>query len=92
MELKPFKELIAMTKDQVDAALVPIQARKVKANSDLAMAKIDTELLSLESEVHEMCTNPNLDIEELIDKLDDIAILEDRKIQVGKRLKELFPE
>lgn len=92
MKLKPFKELIAMSKEKLDEALAPIRARKVKTQADMKKAEIDEKIVVLESEVQEMCSVKEIDFDNLFEKLDKIALLERRKKQYDKILGELFPE
>ena len=92
MKLKPFKEILAMTKEKVDEALAPMRARKVKAQAELETAKLDERLAVLESEIQELCANKEINFEKLISKLNEHAIAERRKKQYGKIIKELFPE
>lgn len=92
MKLKPFKDLIAMSKEKLDEALAPIRARKVKTQADMKKAEIDEKIVVLESEVQEMCSVKEIDFDNLFDKLDKIALLERRKKQYDKILGELFPE
>lgn len=91
MKLKPFKELIAMSKEKLDEAMAPIRARQVKSQAELEMAKLDAEILTHEGQVQEMCTQKEINFPTLLDKLDKIALLERRKKQYGDVLKQLFP-
>jgi hypothetical protein len=91
MKLKPFKELIAMSKEKLDEAMAPIRARQVRSQADLEMAKLDADILTQEGEVQEMCTKKDINFPALIDKLDKIALLERRQKQYGEILKQLFP-
>lgn len=91
MKLKPYKEIIAMSKEKLSEALAPIRARKVKSQAELEMAKLDDELVRLESEVQEMCAKEDVNFPTLLDTLDKIAIKERRKKQYQKVLSELFP-
>lgn len=91
MKLKPFKELIAMSKEKLDEAMAPIRARQVKSQADLEMAKLDADILTQEGEVQEMCTKKEINFPALLDKLDKIALLERRRKQYGEVLKQLFP-
>lgn len=91
MKLKPFKEMIAMSKEKLGEALAPVRARKAKSQAELEMAKIDDELIRLESTIQEDCTNENIDFPKLLDKLDKVALLERRKKQYADVLKQLFP-
>lgn len=92
MKLKPFKEIIGMSKEKLSEALAPIRARKVKSQAELEMAKLDDELIRLESDIQESCSKEEINFPQLLDKLDKSALLERRKKQYAKVLAELFPE
>lgn len=92
MKLKPFKEIIAMTKELKDAALAPVRARQVKTQAELKMAEIEEKIITKETEVQEMCSEKVIDFDKLLNKLDEIALLERRQRQYKKVLGELFPE
>jgi len=91
MKLKPFRELIAMSKEKLDEAMAPIRARQVKSQAELEMARLDADLLTHEGQVQEMCTQKEINFPNLLDKLDKIALLERRKKQYSDVLKQLFP-
>lgn len=91
MQLKPFAEIIALSKEKLAESLAPIRARKVKSQAELEMAKLDDELVRLEAEVQEMCAKEDISFPALLDKLDKVALLERRKAQYEKVLSELFP-
>ena len=92
MQLRPFKEIIAMSKEKIDEAMAPIRARQVKSKADLEMAELDAQILTKETEVQEMCIAKDINMPKLIDKLDELAVLERRKTQYTKVLEQLFPE
>lgn len=92
MKLKPYKELIAMSKEKLDAALAPVRARQVKGQAELEMAKIDEALISNEAAVQELCAQKQIDFPKLLKLMDDVALAERRKKQYGQILAELFPE
>lgn len=91
MKLKPLSDLLAMTKDKLHEAMAPVRARKIKAQAELEQAKLDTELITLETEIQESFTGETIDFPKLMDKLDKVALLERRKKQYDKVLGELFP-
>ena len=91
MNLKPFAEIIAMSKEKLSEALAPIRARKVKSQAELEMAKLDDELIRLESDIQEQCAKEDISFPSLLDKLDKVALLERRKKQYQRVLGELFP-
>lgn len=92
MKLKPFAEVIALSKEKLAEALAPMRARKVRSQAELEMAKIDEELIRLEADVQEDCAKDSINFPALLDKLDKVALLERRKTQYTKVLSELFPE
>jgi len=91
MKLKPFAELISMSKEKLAEALAPVRARKVRSQAELEMAKLDDELIRLEAEVQEQCSKEDLNFPTLLDKLDKVALLERRKAQYAEVLAQLFP-
>lgn len=92
MKLKPFKEIISMSKEKLNEALAPIRARKVKTQAEMKKSEIDEKIVVLESEVQEMCLTTDIDFDSLFDKLDKVSLLERRKKQYDKVLNDLFPE
>lgn len=91
MQLKPFKELIAMSKEKLDEAMAPIRARQVRSQAELEMAKLDAEILTAEGKVQEMCAKKEINFPALLDQLDEVALLERRKEQYTSVLNQLFP-
>lgn len=91
MKLKPFAEIIAMSKEKLAESLAPIRARKVKSQAELEMAKLDDELIRLEADIREQCAKEEINFPALLDKLDKVGLLERRKKQYQKVLAELFP-
>jgi len=92
MELQPFKVLIGMSKEKLNEAMAPIRAKQVKSKADLEMCKIEAQLLDYQTEIQEMCVDKDIDLPKLIDKLDDIDLLERRLKKYKSVLKQLFPE
>ena len=90
--VKPFKEVLAMTKEKIDEALAPIRARAAKAKADLESAKLEEKMVSLESDIHKMCAEKELNFDRIIDKIDEFELAERRKKQIDKIITELFPE
>lgn len=91
-EIKPFAELIAMSKEKLDAAMAPLRARAVRAKADIEMSKIEGKLIELERDVQEMCVKKDIDFDDLFEKLDEAALLERRLEQYTQLLAQLFPE
>lgn len=92
MKLKPYAELIALSKEKLDAALAPIRARQVKTQAELEMAKIDEQLISTEAKIQELCAQKSIDFSALLRLMDEVALAERRKKQYGQILRDLFPD
>lgn len=90
--LRPFKELIALSKEKLDEAMAPVRARKVKAVAELELAELDTELVNNETKLQEICTSKDINFKQLMDTLDDIALVERRQKQYSEVLEQLFPK
>lgn len=91
MKLRPFKELLALSKEKIDEALAPVRAKQVKAKADVLVANYEEELITIERQIQEMCTNKEVDFEKLADLLDKAALKERRKNQFQEIYSQLFP-
>lgn len=92
IEIKPFKELIAMSKEKLNEAMAPLRARAVKSQADLEMTKLESEIIALQSKIQEQCVEKDICFPRLFDRLDEIALLERRLAQYTEVLGQLFPE
>lgn len=91
-QLKPFKELIALSKEKIDEALAPLRASTAKAKATLKMAEIDEKIASLGQKIQEQATSKEIDFDAMADKIDEIALLELRKERFAEITRQLFPE
>lgn len=91
-KLTPYKKLLTMAKEAVDATLAPVRARAAKKQAELEMAKLDERIATMQSELNEACSQKDVNFAKIIDKLDDIALAERKKAQFQKILEEMFPE
>ena len=92
MKLKPFKELIALSKEKIDEALAPLRASTAKAKATLKMAEIDEKIATLGQKIQELATSKDIDFDAIADKLDEVALLELRKARFADITGQLFPE
>jgi hypothetical protein len=90
-KLTPYKTLLTMASEAVDAVLAPVRAHSAKKKAELEMAKLDERIATLESELTKACSSKDLSFDTIIDKLDDIALSERRKGQFEKIVSEMFP-
>lgn len=92
MKLKPFRELIALSKEKIDEALAPLRASTANAKATLKMAEIDEKIASLGQKIQELATSKDIDFDAIADKLDEIGLLELRKQRFAEITSQLFPE
>lgn len=96
MQLKPFKEIISYSKEKLTEVMAAPRARRLKAQAEMEMAELDTEILTLEGKIEESLvaeeSYKNFSFKNLLEQLDKLALLERRKKQYGKVLSQLFPK
>jgi hypothetical protein len=90
-KVKPFVEVIAMTKEKLDEALAPIRARSAKAKAEMAQAKLEETMVTLEREIHEACAEKDLNFDNIIAKIDKYELTERKKKQIDGLIRDLFP-
>lgn len=91
-QLRPFKELIALSKEKIDEALAPLRASTARAKATLKMAEIDERIAVLGQKIQEQATSKDIDFDAMADKIDEIALLELRKQRFAEITTQLFPE
>lgn len=91
-KIKPFKDLVALTKEKLDEALVPLRVRAAKAKAEGEVIKLEETLISLETKINEACAKKELDFNSIGDLMDDYDITERRLTQIKGLVEALFPE
>lgn len=92
LTLKPLKVILSMGKAAVDDMLAAVRARQTQARAEVEVAKLDERAITLEREVQELCTQPEIDFAKVMSKMDDYDVNERRKTQLRKIISELFPK
>lgn len=92
MELRPFKDMIALSEDKLKEEMAPIRARNIKSQAELEMSRLEANILKAETSVQEMCARPDICFTEVLNDLDDIDLMERRKRKCSDAIKQLFPE
>lgn len=96
MQLRPFKEIISLSKEKLTEVMASPRTRRLRAQAEMEQAELDTEILTLEGEIEEsLCAEEsykNFSFKNLLEQLDKLALLERRKKQYDKVLKQLFPK
>lgn len=96
MQLKPFKEIVAYTKEKVTEVMAAPRARRLKAQAEAELSDLDIDIITLEGKIEESLfaedSYKNFSFKNLLEQLDKLALLERRKKQYDKVLKQLFPK
>jgi hypothetical protein len=91
-KVKPFREVLAMTKEKLDEALAPIRARSARAKADMVSARLEEKMVTLEREIHEACATKEIDFDAVIGLIDKYELTERKNTQVKALIADLFPE
>lgn len=91
MKLQPYAKLLTMTKEAIDKTLAPSRSKSQHLKAQLEVSKLEERVATLEKEITEACSEKELNYDKLIDKLDELALVERRLKQFGKIIEELFP-
>ena len=92
MQLKSYKEILAMGKDKVNETLAPVRARKAKKQAELEIAKMEEDIATQEAKIMELCSKQELNFDAIIKAQDTYALTERRIKQFEKIIEEMFPE
>lgn len=92
MKLKPYKTLIALSKEKLDEAMAPIRARGVKAKAELEMSKLEADQVTNETKIQELLTEKDVNFIKLMDLIDEGELVERRLKKYTEVLEQLFPK
>ena len=90
-KVKPFAEVIKLSKEALDDVLAPIRARSAKAKADMVSAKLEEEMVDLERKIHEACAEKELNFDKIIDFINRYELAERKARQIAKLIDSLFP-
>lgn len=92
MKLKPYKEILAMTKEKLDSVLAPIRAKRAKAQAELEITKMEEQMATKEAQVHELCAEKDIDFNKIIEAQNQYSLMERKKKQFELIIKQMFPK
>jgi tRNA A58 N-methylase Trm61 len=90
--IKPFKEIVALTKEKFDETMAPVRAKAAQAKANLKEAEIEERLITLETDIQKLCAEKDLNFDRVIDKMDEYELLTRKKKQVNDLVSALFPD
>lgn len=89
--VKPFVELMNLSKEALDETLAPVRARAAKARAETLLAETQEKLIELERKISEACARKDIDFINVVDMIDEYELLERRTKQIEKLVGDLFP-
>ena len=92
MKLLPYKKVLQYSKEKIQDALAPIRASQAKKKAELKICELDESIATEEMKIQEICAEHPLDFDKLMKAQDQLALVERRKKQLAKIIKELFEE
>ena len=90
MKLIKYKEIIGKSKEKIDELMAPIRSSRMQKAAECEMLKIDEKIVEYQSKVQDLCLEYPINFDNLLDTLDEIAMLERRKEQYNLVIKDLF--
>lgn len=91
MKLTPYKKLLGMTKDAIDATLAATRANSAKKQAELEVCKLEEKQATLEKNIQEACSQKELNFNRIIELQDEFALNERRIEQFTQIISEMFP-
>lgn len=91
-KMKSYKELVSMTKEKLDEALLPLRVRSAKAKAEGEVVKLEEKLIGLEAKINEGCASKDIDFHKLGDMMDEYDLTERRLKQIKELVAALFGE
>jgi hypothetical protein len=90
-KIRPFKDLVAMSKEKLDEAMVPLRVRAAKAKAEGEIIKLEERMISLEASINEQCAKKELNFSIIADQMDEYDLIERRLNQINSLVANLFP-
>jgi hypothetical protein len=91
MKLKPYSDIIKMAKEKIDELKAPIRAAQMRKKAEGEQLDIEQKIMDLDVKIDELAGEYPINFDKLIEVIDSRALLERRKEQFGKIIKEMFP-
>ena len=90
-KLKSFKELVSLTKEKLDEALIPLRVEAAKNRAQGEVIKLKEKMLSLETQINEACAKKDIDFNSVCNLMNEYDLAERRLKQIEGLVVALFP-
>lgn len=92
MDIPSLQEILAMSKDKIEATLSGPRAKQAKLRANLKMAELEEKISSKQQGIFEQLAKKDLDFDKIMDEVEEIGLLELRYTNYQELLSKLFPE
>lgn len=91
-QIKSFRELVSMTKEKLDEAMLPLRIESAKNRAQGEVIKLKEKLINLEQKINEECAKKDVDFNKAGDLMDEYELTERRLNQINRLVDSLFPK
>lgn len=91
MKLLSYREALKLSKEAIDATLIPLRALKARKKAELEMATLDEAIAVLEHRFTEECMAKDICFSSIIALQDQLALKTRTKRQYQEILDQMFP-
>lgn len=91
MQLTPYADLIKLSPEAREQKNSTAKINKQKQRGLLKVAELEEKITSLEETVISLCSQYDLNFEDIVDKQDELALALRRKEQFSNVINQLFP-
>lgn len=91
MKLLPLETLLSMSAEQLDKQQTPIFVRQIKAQGELELAQIESDIFAKEAAITKSMATKDIKFATIIAELNALALLERKRDQYAEILVQLFP-
>lgn len=88
----PHKSLRILISTHLSLGGAPIRTSQAKKKGEFKICELDEQIVNEEMKIQEICAEYPLDFDKLMQAQDQLALVERRKKQLSKIIKELFEE
>jgi len=92
IKLKSFKELVSMTKEKLDEALLPLRIDAGRNKAQGAVITLKEKLITIETQLNEQCSQKELNFDKLTGLMDEYDLTERQLKQIEALVSALFPQ
>lgn len=90
MPLMKYSDILVLAKDKIKEAMAPLRAREMRKKAELEACKLDSTIAEKEQAIQELASEYPINFDKLIDAIDDLELIQRRKVQFEKIINEMF--